>query len=73
MDQESLVIMLMIAAPAVLGLFALIASIVLFGTAGKKEDAYRTVKLIFGVLLMTVALGIGACYGVMLFGGLGVF
>ena len=70
MDQESLVIVLMMAAPAVLGLFALIASLVLFGTAGKKDEAYRTVKLVFGVLLMTVALGIGACYGVMLVGGL---
>lgn len=73
MDQESLVIGLMIAAPAVIGLVALIAGVVLFGTAGSKDAPYRTVKLVFGAMMMVVALGVGACYGVMLFGGLGVF
>ena len=73
MDQESLVIGLMIAAPAVVGLVALIAGVVLFGTAGDKDAPYRTVKLALGAMMLVVALGVGACYGVMLFGGLGVF
>ena len=72
MDQESLVIFLMIAAPAVLGLFALIASVVLINTT-REEDGYRTVKLIAAAMMLVVALGVGACYGVVLFGGLGVF
>ena len=72
MDQESLVIGLMLATPAVMGLVAFIAALVLFGTAGK-QDKFRVVKFVIGGILLTIALGIGACYGMMLVGGLGSF
>jgi len=67
-QEDGLMLGLMIAAPAVIGLSSLILAILLFGTAGK-QDAYRMVKLVLGVVLMTVALGIGACYGIAFFGG----
>lgn len=57
--------------PALLGLVALGGAIALLGGA-KREGSAGTIRLVAGVVLLILALGVGGCYGVMLFGGLGL-
>ena len=57
----------MIAAPGVFGLAALVGSIILFRSA--RPDANdRIARLVAGSILLTVALGVAACYGTMFIG-----
>ena len=61
----------MIFGPALLGLVALGGAIALLA-GGKGEGGASTLRLVAGIALLTLALGGGGCYGVMLFGGLGL-
>lgn len=54
-------------APAAIAVAALVGAMLLFAWA-KPDDSSRLVKLIAAGVLLTLALGIGACYGVVLMG-----
>lgn len=67
MDEEALILSVLFFAPLAVALFAFISALVLFGTA-RKNEKFRIVLVVIGVVLMTGALGIGACYGTMFLG-----
>lgn len=55
--------------PAVIGFFSLVVGLVLV-LGGSKEEGTKpsTGRLVLGALLLTLTLGIGGCYAVMMFG-----
>ena len=58
---------LIVFVPAAIALAALVGAMLLFASA-KPDDSTRLLKFIAAGVLLTVALGIGACYGVALTG-----
>jgi hypothetical protein len=59
---------ILVVGPAVLGIASLLGALALFAQASKAEGNARIGWYIFGGLLLTVALGIGACFGVVMLG-----
>ncbi len=67
MQGEGLGLALLIFGPAVLGVILL--GLAIFLLVPRRDRERSTVAVVFGVLLLLGALGIGACYGLMFFGG----
>jgi len=67
MQGEGLGLALLIFGPAVLGVILL--GLAIFLLVPRRDKERSTVAVVFGVLLLLGALGIGACYGLMFLGG----
>lgn len=60
---------ILVLGPAVLGIAALVGAIAMFAQASRSpEGGARIAWYVFGALMLTLALGIGACFGVVMLG-----
>jgi hypothetical protein len=64
--NEGAGIMMLVLAPAAVGIGCLGMAIALFAKAKGPDGVNRTIYLVFAVIFLIAALGIGSCYGMML-------
>jgi hypothetical protein len=62
---------LMIFGPALVGMVCLGVGIALFANSKTPEGTTKIVHVVLAVIFLLAALGIGSCYGVVFYGGLG--
>jgi hypothetical protein len=65
---ENAGIMLLMLGPAAVGVACLGVAIALFSNAKGPDGATRTIYVVFAVIFLIAALGIGSCYGMMFLG-----
>jgi cytochrome c oxidase assembly factor CtaG len=60
---------ILVAGPAVLGVAALVGAMAMFAQASRSpQGGARIAWYVVGALMLTLALGIGACFGVVMLG-----
>jgi hypothetical protein len=65
--MDSIGFMLLIFGPALIGLTALVVGIVMLQKP-KDAEVNSTARAVIGAICLLIALGVGACYGIMLLG-----
>jgi hypothetical protein len=69
LDSMEAMVGLLMAGPALIAVAALVGALLLFKFT-PQGDKHRTLKLVMAGVLLTLCLGIGACYGILLGGNL---